>query len=338
MNLDLEIVEGQPEKPLVILIHGLGMNRHFWSVPEKCQALGGTADLSVFFSESPDRSIDRHVSTGNYKPGVVKGLRGVLIDAGYAVVSWSQRRPVGPVREANEEFAFVLETVRKRYNDRPVVLIGHSRGGLIARHYLGNNRTGNDIVGLVTIGTPHKGSRMADLAKLITPAAKMLQKGLPRELHSDLSKILKRTTEFFTSPAIDELKPGSNFLEGLPVLPAQMPYILFAGSRPHFFDLYYRISRGDAWQTLGFPEILTSIWPDKLLPDEIKDSMGDGLVTVESAGISGAEKVTLDANHVKLAFFPEVHSRILRFLDDIHEKSREDSFLPGLNPTKTSKQ
>lgn len=324
MNLDLEIIEGRPEKPVIVLVHGLGMNRHFWSRPEKCQALGGTSDLSVFFSGKPGEDGNAHFSTGTYFRDSIRGLKDRLVEAGFTTASWSQRRPVGPVRAAIDELTFVVELIRDGRTNRPLFFVGHSRGGLIARHYLGESPA-RDLRGLITIGTPHGGSQMADLAKFFTPAAAFLKKLLPEDLHGDLASALRRTTDFFTGPAIDELKPGSDFLQALPPPPAGLPRLAFAGARPHFFDLYFRVSAGDSWQSVGFPDLLTKVWPDRLLPDEIKNGLGDGLVTTTSASPQATETITVNANHVTLAFDPKVHDRIVDFLKHVTASVRADS-------------
>ena len=311
---DLEIIRGRPGRPVAVLVHGLGMNRRFWNEPEKCPALGGTSDLSVFFSEKPAASAAGRISAGVYIPGRVRGLAKALQEAGFGVASWSQRRPAGPIQAAIDELGSVLRTIRSRLPSEPVVLIGHSRGGLVARHCAA---TASDpgIAGLVTLGTPHLGSRLAEIAKLLTPAASLLNRLLPEDLRGQTVEALKRTAGFFTSPAIDELKPGTDFIGRLPAPPAHLPRLLLAGTDPHLFDLYFRAGTDSPWKTLRFPEFLLSPWPGEMIPEELRESLGDGLVSVESAlGMEG-EKLEVPANHVAMAFEPRVHERIIAFLE-----------------------
>ena len=42
-----------------------------------------------------------------------------------------------------------------------VLLVAHSRGGLVARSFMNYNRQGDDVLGLITLGTPHHGSPLA---------------------------------------------------------------------------------------------------------------------------------------------------------------------------------
>lgn len=60
-----------------------------------------------------------------------------------------------------------VETIYARYEGLgPLTVIGHSKGGLIARYYV--SRLGGDarVRNLVTLGTPHNGTRLAYLGCL----------------------------------------------------------------------------------------------------------------------------------------------------------------------------
>ena len=57
----------------------------------------------------------------------------------------------------------VLE-VERQYPGRKPLLVGHSLGGLIIRNWLAKEENQERILGLVTLGTPHRGSKMAALA------------------------------------------------------------------------------------------------------------------------------------------------------------------------------
>ncbi len=42
-----------------------------------------------------------------------------------------------------------------------VILVAHSRGGMVSRSFMGYNTQGDDVAGLITLGTPHHGSPFA---------------------------------------------------------------------------------------------------------------------------------------------------------------------------------
>jgi triacylglycerol lipase len=58
------------------------------------------------------------------------------------------------------------EQILRSFPNEPVHVIGHSMGGLDARHLLANPAWQKRIKSLSTIGTPHLGTALADFAKL----------------------------------------------------------------------------------------------------------------------------------------------------------------------------
>lgn len=70
----------------------------------------------------------------------------------------------------NQEFFFLaeklrrdLEAVHQEAPSRPIFLVGHSLGGLLARHAASIAHEGT-VSGCLTLGTPHQGSRLAVFA------------------------------------------------------------------------------------------------------------------------------------------------------------------------------
>jgi alpha/beta hydrolase fold len=126
----------------VLLVHGLIDNRSVFSVMNRSLRKRGFAQ----------------VGTWNYSP--------LLDDVG---------------RGATELAAHVERICERTGHDR-VHVVGHSLGGLISRYYV--QRLGGDrrVENLVTIGTPHQGSRWAHVAAL--PLIRQLRPGSPviREL------------------------------------------------------------------------------------------------------------------------------------------------------------
>ncbi|MDL5203338.1 alpha/beta fold hydrolase [Streptomyces sp. ALI-76-A] len=91
-----------------------------------------------------------------------------------------------------------IEEICERTGSRQVDVVGHSLGGLIARYYV--QRLGGDtrVRTLVTLGTPHSGTRVAPLAN--------------------------------AHPIVRQMRPGSEFIEEL-ALPAP-------GCRTHFVSFW----------------------------------------------------------------------------------------------------
>jgi triacylglycerol lipase len=60
----------------------------------------------------------------------------------------------------------LAEQIDLAFPDQPVHVIGHSMGGLDARHLAADPRWSGRVLSLTTIGTPHLGSALADCARL----------------------------------------------------------------------------------------------------------------------------------------------------------------------------
>lgn len=93
--------------------------------------------------------------------------------------------PFNPdIRTAAQALAEQVERAREEAGGRPVCLVGHSLGGLIARYYV--QRLGGDahVSLVITLATPHSGTAMALLAP--HPVLRQLRPG--SELLSELAE------------------------------------------------------------------------------------------------------------------------------------------------------
>ncbi len=87
--------------------------------------------------------------------------------AGYDHVLWAQSDPGGPIQTAINELAAVIKKTKAVYGVPKVILVCHSRGGLVARKYIVNQwkLCGQvDVEKVITLGTPHLGAELAYLA------------------------------------------------------------------------------------------------------------------------------------------------------------------------------
>ena len=313
MELNLTLHAGAAAKPAIILIHGFGVNKYFWEAPEKCLVFGGFFPLTVFLSRSP---VDNHNSiiTTGLPDSNLKGLFARLVDAGYSIASWSQKQPLGPIFDAVQELEYIIQTTQERWPDKPIILIGHSRGGLIAKKFLiDHDRT--DIKQLITVGTPHEGSTLAGFTEYLRPVAHILEKIVPNDSQSKMMAAVSRLTSYLKSPATIELMPRSELIESVKgPLPERIKQFSFGGTDPSLFKLYVRSLAGGPWNVFPFPDLLVSAIPSNRLPDEIKPGLGDALVTAQSAVLEGAEHHNIQANHVGLAYDKEVQDTILEYL------------------------
>ena len=303
---------GIPGKPVVVLIHGLGMNSHIWTDPDKCFVLGGLAPLTIFLTDSPG-STEKRVTLGVVHPGI-KDLWNRLTAEGFSVVSWSQSQPLGPIAVAITELKKTVEWVCNKWPAKQIYLVGHSRGGLIARKYLLVEQPEN-VAGLVTICSPHAGTQMAKYASYLNPTGSFLEKILPAESQTAIATALKRLSLFLQSPAIEELSLGADFIQSIAEpLPENFRLLSFGGTSPALFKIFYKLNQNNTFTALGFPDLLVRAIPPVFLPQELTPGLGDALVSSKSSKLTGSTHYDFPVNHVKAAFDASIHNTVLNFL------------------------
>ncbi len=238
---------------------------------------------------------------------------------------YSQKRPAAAADILVEELIGILDDYEESARGHGMVLIGHSRGGLIARKVV--ETTGFRYAGLVTIGTPHRGSQIARFAEALAGIADFL---LPLFEGKDKGAVLStvnRLLLFLASDAIRELLPGSDFIRSLnDSTPPGVPVMTVGGTDPSLFKVYrwYEscINEDEECLTfreiISFPGILERFLPGGMLPDEFRRGRGDGLVAIDSAhGLDTARRHTAELNHVWLAYHPGVRKVIEAFVRDL---------------------
>ena len=311
MTPHLKLYSGIPGSPVIILIHGLGMNNYFWVDPEKCFVLGGLAPLTIFLADAAGK-LENTISFGTIEHDM-QGLWNRLQEAGFSLASWTQSQPLGPIQVAIDELETVMYTVRNKWPDKKIYLVGHSRGGLIARKFLLEEK-GPDIKGLITICSPHSGTGMAKFVRYLKPTGAFWEKIIPHQSKASLAKALGRLAEFLQSPAIEELAPESAFLVSLKKsLPKQVRKLSFGGTSPALFQLFLQLPANKR-KVIKFPDMLARAIPSVHLPRELTPGLGDALVTAESAKLPGSTHYNFPNNHVKSAYDKQVQKIIIEFL------------------------
>ena len=293
MKLDVVSHKGGYGKPAVVFIHGLGMNKDIWVNPLSSRILCGQFPLKVLLQ--------------NMFPGedaAPQTMYNALLRKGYSVIAWSQKRPAGPIDSAVTELKEILRMAGDMTR-AGVILIGHSRGGLIARRYLLEER--KSIKGLITISTPHVGSSIAGLAKYVSPLVALVNPLVPAGEKGTLSFSIKRIFDFLRSPAIKELLPDSAFFHSLKDGPYEgVYYASIGGTNPTLFT----------FRNLSFPDVLEKIVPENLYPEEMKKGKGDGLVSAESAKMPWAEEhYDFDRNHAEVLFDEDMRETLVKVIE-----------------------
>jgi pimeloyl-ACP methyl ester carboxylesterase len=343
---DTTIIPGDVRKPAAVFIHGLGMNKKIWECPDEARVLGGRYPLRLFLYKSP-RGVAAHpgkmydfLAKGRGNKGVLSSIhfRGSdllsfgrpperlvslfhdLRDTGYTVIAWSQRKPSAEMDVAVSELSEVISMYRE-YCPAGIILIGHSRGGLIARKY--STLKHERIRGLFTIATPHRGSKMAQWAGYLSPLAAILGSLLPESEKGSIAHAFKKIMELLSSRAVKELLPDSPFFKALNDGPDDgIVRYSFGGKDPTLFTFYRKIHgikrREEKLSAMlryrkvvSFPEILEKLIPARLFPEEMRRGKGDGLVSAESSRLPWAiGHEDFYANHVEILFNEKAREHI----------------------------
>lgn len=313
MNLDTVLHKGSPDKPAMIFIHGLGMDKDIWVNPSKSRILGGMFPLKVFLSKRHQRKdsiSDRNSSGDTIKPltdkqtDTLQTLFDDLTFRNYTVITWSQERPASPIDSVVSELKEIIRIANK-LTKNGIVLIGHSRGGLIGRKYL--LRNDKSVRGLITISTPHKGSSVAKLARYLSPLVSVIDPLFHGGEKGTVSFAIKRILNFLKSRALKELLPDSHFFTSLKDGPIEWVYYISAGGTdPTLFSLY----------NFSFPDVFEKVIPKNLYPEEIKKGKGDGLVSAESSKIPWSnEHYNFSFNHAQILLDKGVRDKLVEAIE-----------------------
>lgn len=96
------------------------------------------------------------IHAGDYYRGILKAVKEAGVEA-YA----PRVHPLAGVYRRTWKLA---DRIRHKYGDSPIHLIGHSMGGLDARLLATDPAWSKRILSITTIGTPHLGTPLADIA------------------------------------------------------------------------------------------------------------------------------------------------------------------------------
>jgi pimeloyl-ACP methyl ester carboxylesterase len=320
--LDIIIHKGHAGKPVVVFIHGLAVNKDIWIRPLDTKVFAENIPLKYFAAAPPEAgaSLRKRIITAGIVPERIDSLWSVLGKEGYNLVCWTQRRPVGPITAAVEDLAELWEEVKRVFPQRPIAIIGHSRGGLIARKFMEAVRP--EIKAFITIASPHRGSSLSNIGKYLEPLKGVLRKILPRETHSTAAKILKRISDLLEGDALEELMPGSEFFLNLGDSPSkEIHYLSFGGYKTELVTLYKR-EMGQAekrpFKLITIPDSLLRFIPAAAVPDEMTPGRGDIMVSAKSSVLPWASHhYDLKANHFTILWDKVVINRTLEVLERI---------------------
>jgi pimeloyl-ACP methyl ester carboxylesterase len=328
----------------VIFVHGWRGTRRSWDdmtgEPEPPLPEPGTSEPAGRHWHPPLLPLAGYRARVATQPPA-QGLYPLLEAEGHPVVSWTQTDTIGTIENSVDELERVVAFAKEEYDADRVVLVGHSRGGLVCRGYLRRHREDPHVAALVTIGTPHKGTRMATLDdRLLGLVADGVAGLLPvpgsKLLVQAVINLVRRLWLSHVASA-EELErwgaPGGYLGQLIPESQLDaVTYIAIAGVQPtmshvaiQLYDLMSFIPQDIVqpwrwtrvtWRHLALPDVVREL--NLPLLEEFRECYpgeGDGVVAIDSALLLTSADTT---NVVNLSY-PASHSLLLR-VTGLHQR------------------
>ncbi len=320
------------DRRVVLLLHGLGGSKDDWRFP---------AGRGVHWDhrhDPPDRHSNNHLTPPLLPPFPPFGLSamrtdircwsGVLKALGHTVINYTQdgRGDVVEVPLAQLEgriAPFIREDVlTDQLAGKRVVLLCHSRGGILARRYLREHADASEWIGrVITLLSPHQGTEAPRAKQRLADAAAVLGAGVTSGASLAVDLVLRITGLLESGDGANQLLPDDPLFD--PLLdrladPADVPDIAFStfgGTSVRYGRIYswhytpaslvpnvldFPDLRFD-WTQVPFEERLASplldAIPDAIVEDEQDEGEGDGLVANQRARLPGAPHRSVAVNH-----------------------------------------
>lgn len=352
---------GTKGKPAILLIHGLAASRTHWTSPADTWSIknghylvdwkpkdqSGTSALPAVKGAVRSFVVSKENKHADEDGSFWKKLK----DEGFTVATWNQIPCMDKSSMPSDDclnsdvFDRAYPTAKEALaylaskTDEDIILIAHSRGGLIARKLLKESDTElpalKRVKMLITLHTPHKGSSMASKGNEVQKKLKNLQDAvdldwLPKDLRK-LAKDLMPEVGKKLSGAVDtlvvltglkgakELDANGPVIKGIEAGEKKRPgvkYYTFGGDDPRVARVFARVysSGGFEWKTE--PKTVLDFPADLKIPFPEMKKGGDLLVTDASSHFAFEDQhFTDDLNHAAVLWNKNTRRRVLALIN-----------------------
>lgn len=220
------VCAADPARPAILLVHGLHQDATTWTAPSYVEhAYDRTSSVGE------QRIGDTHdkPNSGLYKIAASPWLYGsdragwdkrvnwfdYLASQGFTVATWSQPDlTFAPAyQSALVAFDSLLSHTRARSPSAPppIVLIGHSRGGLVIRKLLKDRGSAGRVVTVVTLHSPHHGSELGRTpGRVVAEVVDLVDCCLPSDLTGPVKSKVKDAVVEIMRPFTKLVWPDEN--------------------------------------------------------------------------------------------------------------------------------
>jgi len=333
----MRVHKGSASRPLLILVHGLGMTERSWTDPYQEKMGRGRIPydyLLVDLSHPPlfrwnNKPEGFTTSTPwRYLPHRPSPFWNDLMERGYNLLTWTQGDPNGPINSAVQELRMITEEGRRIFGDKKAIFLCHSRGGLVVREYLRRYEDSRrEVAAVIFLATPHHGSRVAELAESVGKVIILLEKFLPQRSQGEVRRFYGQWADIFRTGAVDELRPQSSFILRLRQWEQTekemgIRYINLLGVSTCFNKIYRVVSDSpfEVKEVFSLLDSLPRLLFPSLLPDEWVDGRGDGLVARTRGRLNwipSRDQREVPVNHASILIDPGVRKLVLEKLEEV---------------------
>jgi pimeloyl-ACP methyl ester carboxylesterase len=261
--------------------------------------------------------------------------RDALLAAGFSTLSYRQTSPLGVLEPNVEQLLRVAAGLLASHQLRrlPLVLVAHSRGGLLARAFVDRAAQRRDLFDVldridrvITLHSPHQGSGLAGLAVRMDPTARRLQL-LVGSLGLRPS-VLGALCALSASPAVAELAPGSTLLRTLGRCPPPdgIAWHTFGGISADLGRIQSLLGGGSGTlarkgdpgrfvRTRGVAEVLAALNRMAPLSPALREGEGDLVVADACARLPFASSHTVNRlTHLEALWSVDLHAQVVGLL------------------------
>jgi hypothetical protein len=325
-GMQLRAYRGAKGKAVVAMVHGYGASEKAWIDPYREKDFGGcvTYDLVLAYTTKPPTKrflpgkLDMPVSFSTplrLTKSPPKPMWTVLKEDKLNLITWTQRMPLATYRYALEELEIMVKLGQAIFGSVPIVLLSHSRGGVVVRRFVQNQyKKWPDLKKVILLASPNHGTDVArlnkdEIAKAFDAELQAAFEKLEDEnkvalgpddkagITAGLKDCFSELGQWLGGDGLRELAPGSPLIKELEAnekleVESKIAYLNLAGESNVFTKLYLVVGK-KYFELLNFLRSL----PDGVLPEELQDGKGDGLTALIRAQLSWAAVQPFAVNH-----------------------------------------